>query len=400
MEKLKNELEAIKFNVKQLEELAEKRSSAYKWNDDEVRRVAPYYKGKTQSFNLRTYIQQVKERDVLPKERQILKLNEHVAQTSTRYQETKMNIIMAVRNIFHLSSPNYTLYMKPEGFDNERFLIDLKIWIAHVTAIWICMDDTEHGTDCTCCVKFSRLATNWDFEIQRTMSEYTFSEKQVTKNEIIRWAEGISTKDAKSGYESMISIGKAIIAQKENKRLSNMTTDSSVMSDETSELGCISTTTEAEYQEQLFDQRIEKSISDESSDEMNEEKRTPKRMRYRKRAQKELETVFEIDTTENIIKYAIPEVRQVATLEILTNNILGKQGIIKYQKNFFQQLLKINSAMSSAILLPKVEQAKYFKKKHIAAKRIQANLTRSLHAVRPVYTTRSRKKAREILTDM
>jgi hypothetical protein len=210
-----------------LEKLVSERPSSYKWSGDEVKRIAP-----TPQSNLPT-------------------------------------LQAAVVEIFHAVCPHPTRYMTQDRLNLDEYKADLAIWMADVTTVWIHLKDTQHNSDCRCCITFRRLATNYENMLKQAMSDYEYEEKRVLVNDIRRWAADVQGSSAKEALSNLKRVARAILTGEDDS--SNISSASA--SDTTSVISTQPSITLVHEQEEQ---------STQSSDE-EEEKETPiTRLRQRK----------------------------------------------------------------------------------------------------------------------
>jgi hypothetical protein len=135
----------------------------------------------------------------------------------------------AVLEIFHAVCPHPTRYMTQDRLNLDEDKADLAIWMAEVTTVWIHLKDTQHHSDCLCCITFRRLATNYENMLKQAMSNYEYEEKRVLVNDI-RWVADVQGSSAKEALSNLKRVARATLTGEDDSCISEMTDDSSNIS--------------------------------------------------------------------------------------------------------------------------------------------------------------------------
>ncbi|KAJ3635070.1 hypothetical protein MTP99_008005 [Tenebrio molitor] len=101
--------------------------------------------------------------------------------------------------------------------------------MAEVTTVWIHLKDTQHHSDCLCCITFRRLATNYENMLKQAMSNYEYEEKRVLVNDI-RWVADVQGSSAKEALSNLKRVARATLTGEDDSCISEMTDDSSNIS--------------------------------------------------------------------------------------------------------------------------------------------------------------------------
>jgi hypothetical protein len=193
----------------------------------------------------------------------------------------------AVVEIFHAVCPHPTRYMTQDRLNLDEYKADLAIWMADVTTVWIHLKDTQHHSDCRCCITFRRLATNYENMLKQAMSNYEYEEKRVLVNDIRRWAADVQGSSAKEALSNLKRVARATLTGEDDSCISEMTDDSSNISSASAS----DTTSVISTQPSITLVHEQEEQSTQSSDE-EEEKETPiTRLRQRKSVPRPIDEV-------------------------------------------------------------------------------------------------------------
>lgn len=371
--------------LKVLKELEHTRDLDYVWTRDELAQVAPYYHGSPKRFNISQYI-----RHFISRTRE---LHPEPSSSHSRFNlidEQPMNLKTAVMELFHAICPHPARYYDENGaIDFVEFQSDLGIWLTTITATWRSMQNTDHDSDCECCINFKMLATNYEDMLKNLLSPEEYFEKRVAKNTISRWASGLSSQGAKEGLASLVQIGKSLLAGQEHSMISDLTDASSELSD--AEEGEAFNVTYISEQSK-FEMRSEEKFQEEE-----QQKKTF--YRRRKEARRPLDQVIEMSDTNGILTLAITEVGVAVQVRIPTRGYtdVGRNEICNYAKIFFQQLVKVKGKLSILEMLGHQAKLRKIKQLDRAYRRSKGALQSLLTGTQTVYTTRSRKRRRRLM---
>lgn len=384
MEVTTSKIAEIEEQIREMKRINRTRGHCYKWTVAEVRRIAPYYKGCTEKFSLSLYIKSVKNRDLMPLQRQLE--DQRQAEPRTPSPSSPMNNRRAAMLLFHLARPNPMHFKDEQGvLDVEHFKVELKVWLTRVRSLWITMHDTRHQYDCDCCITFKQVANNYYYTFEDEMfSSYEFRDKTVSKLSIIRWAEAVNDMRSGEALYALQNIARDLFQVNESRRFSNITTDSSDMTDaEDNDSYIVSTTSDQNKAEEEVEKQLQR-----CSESEYHSSRPFKRIRLRKSAGIPFETVSDIDETSEEISLAIPHMSKMVKIPKYADNIIGRDGYIRLAQNFFEQMMKASALMAPYEYMSKEKQTSRFEKEHanyLCVKRPKFEL----QDVRNVYTTRS-----------
>lgn len=371
--------------LKVLKQLESSRGSDYVWTRDELAQVAPYYNGTPKRFNISLYIEKFIQRNQVPERKRTSSANRY-----NIIEQEPMSLGTAVRTLFHAVCPHPARYYNDEGIiDFDSYNADLGIWLTTVSTTWIQMQDTEHSSDCSCCISFRMLATNYEDMLKSILSDAEYHVKRVSKNTICRWASGLSADSAKEGLENLVIIGKALLTGQDDSRISDLTDLSSELSDaQTGEPSVSSWIPESKKEEMRYDEQIGEEIDEP----------TPTQ-RQRRIAPRPLDTVIEVSDIEDVLTLAITEAQIVVHVRIpkVSYTDVGRNEICEYSKTFFRQLVKVKAKLSILELLGQQARTRRVKQMHKAYRTTTSNLNAMLSGTQAVYTTRSRKKQRLLM---
>lgn len=356
IEQVEKSISLAKIEIQELLKLESNRGSSYVWRTDEVRRVAPKYGGSAKRFRPSMYAENVRQRTLKPLEEKLrtLRGRQTIDEDVTRFQEPKMSLQRAVVSIFHGSCPR--LYRTPDMNQDDiaQYEAELKLWMVSITATWRNFSSTSHQEDCTCCITFKTLATNWQDMLERALSAEEYHLKRVAANDIIEWAKTISSESNKDALQSLHAVAESILKRQEDARLSDVTTDSSNMSDEKD--GRISVMGETQWKAERENHKFE----EDSDEELTE--RPVKRLRTRASTTRSLSKVYELSRIMDEVTYAIPEIGKTASVSIRNLSPVERHVLCTYFRLFFEQLLKVNSATHAIALMSDKEKIRLFVK--------------------------------------
>lgn len=322
-----------------------------------------------------------------------------------------MDIKRAVMELFHMHCPHPTRYVTDEGqIDVKSFEADLKIWMSATTATWISFKNTDHDKDCTCCIAFRQVATNYDDFLKLLLSEEELYHKRVARNQIIRWAEAVQSQTGSESFKMMLEVGKSLLQGETHGRISDITTDSSNMSDTSDTEGKISVETEIQYAQHNKDERIMLAEYDSSesdtqhstkSSEKSDSRATLKRLRRRKTAKRPLDTIIEISDISNEITNAIPSLGKAVRILVKHDEKgPGRSEFCTYIQIFLKQIIKTKEKFSLWDILSYKKRLQIHQSHHKKYKTIERRLDILLDERGVKYTTRSAKRRREMITNM